>query len=661
MGIYRAQYGTTKYCSAYLRNETCNNKSCMFLHETGEDNDSFSRQDLSSMNVVSTQRSPASAVSGPGSQQGPSGTQALQPQPPPQQAPQTVAAATQPMGRQGSKDEAMSRSDSGDGSALPSSASWANKGAQLQQSRSTSQAASRSTPSPKATPAMVTHPTEEIQHDNGPVTSSNPQSRSQHTSGSPSPLSEPTAMARDASVPDSHPPVPLLNGLLKYVNSPDFKFVFSPAGFTADDLKAISNIPFLIDDNGGAKRRLMHEEEEQERQKREQEDENVLQAVSAIEEDDNRESGSLQLGGEPEATSRLGDLSNRGLQQRHIIQPPSQGTSARNFSFDNSMSATNNLSNLSINNQGLTPLQQQQLLLLKSNAGQAGAVMDHLQHGFPSNIGSSQSYRNPPNVFQARNTQANPPLPVAHTHGRQASRYNFANDSNSASADVKLTANAKVMAQQSAMMPPSSSSQGAIQPNQQHSLGTQYYGSAAQGPPPGLKTAGTPPISGRGMFGQGHGFTSAMGGGLNYGGINSGKDSNAEMMRDLLRGRAGSGIGQGAEVGKREYMFPSYFHQVPSTSTPAPAPGLLSSLYGAQLGSYQDVGVHKQKKKGKKHRHANTSSSGGGGIVDLADPSILQARLHHGASGNGQGLYGGQGQGGYNPASMMYGGNFGRW
>ncbi|KAF2397016.1 hypothetical protein EJ06DRAFT_482966, partial [Trichodelitschia bisporula] len=47
-GRVRAQYGTTKYCSAYLRGETCNNRSCMFLHEPGEQNESFTRQDLSS-------------------------------------------------------------------------------------------------------------------------------------------------------------------------------------------------------------------------------------------------------------------------------------------------------------------------------------------------------------------------------------------------------------------------------------------------------------------------------------------------------------------------------------------------------------------------------------------------------------------------------------
>ncbi|KAH0263638.1 hypothetical protein KCU71_g20348, partial [Aureobasidium melanogenum] len=37
--VLRAQFGTTKYCSAYLRNEQCTNRNCMFLHEPGEEND----------------------------------------------------------------------------------------------------------------------------------------------------------------------------------------------------------------------------------------------------------------------------------------------------------------------------------------------------------------------------------------------------------------------------------------------------------------------------------------------------------------------------------------------------------------------------------------------------------------------------------------------
>ena len=59
----RAQLGTTKYCSAYLRNETCTNKQCMFLHEPGDNDDSYSRQDLSSINSVNTQYMALSSAS----------------------------------------------------------------------------------------------------------------------------------------------------------------------------------------------------------------------------------------------------------------------------------------------------------------------------------------------------------------------------------------------------------------------------------------------------------------------------------------------------------------------------------------------------------------------------------------------------------------------
>ena len=165
------------------------------------------------------------------------------------------------------------------------------------------------------------------------------------------------------------------------------------------------------------------------------------------------------------------------------------------------------------------------------------------------------------------------------------------------------------------------------------------------------------------MFGQGHGSASAMGGSAGFNGNSTSKNTNDELMRDLLRSRNGSLNGQGSEIGKREFNnFPST-HKQHMTSN-APASSLPSSLYGPQPSAhhgYQDQSLQKQKKKGKKHRHANTSSSGGGGTVDLADPSILQARMHHGGAGQGQ--YSAQGQGGYNNASnMIYGGGYtNRW
>ncbi|EEY21792.1 general negative regulator of transcription subunit 4 [Verticillium alfalfae VaMs.102] len=192
-------------------------------------------------------------------------------------------------------------------------------------------------------------------------------------------------------------------------------------------------------------------------------------------------------------------------------------------------------------------------------------------------------------------------------------------------ARLAVSANPRIMAQQSAMMPSSFHAQP----------GSQYYSSSMPGPPPGLKSTGTPPA----MFGQGQGY-----GGAGFGAAS--KDS-AELLQSLIRGR-GAANSQAHDAAKRELMS-SFSNQYPpsTSSSPAPAPGLLASLYGNPPGAFQDFGPKQQKKKGKKHRHANTSSSGGGGLVDLADPSILQARMQHqsqGSAGVGQGLFGGQSQ-----------------
>jgi len=228
-------------------------------------------------------------------------------------------------------------------------------------------------------------------------------------------------------------------------------------------------------------------------------------------------------------------------------------------------------------------------------------------------------------------------------HNRQSSRFSFANETNNATSNIKLAANPRIMAQQSSMMPSAFQSQ----------TGNQFYGTSMPGPPPGLKSTGTPPS----MFGQGFGAGSGFGGAL--------KDSSTDLLQTLIGRNRGSST-QPPDMGKREYMISSFSNQYPpsSTSTPAPASGLLASLYGTPSGAFQDFGS-KQKRKGKKHRHANTSSSGGSGLVDLADPSILQARMQHQSQGNagvtGQGLFGGgQSQGGYNP-NMMYNTGYGRW
>ena len=433
---------------------------------------------------------------------------------------------------------------------------------------------------------------------------------------------------------------------MKVVSQSSFKLVFDRSVWSEQDLKIIENYPPLFADNGGLIRYQLEKEQEQEQLKQEEE-RNVLGAMAAADEDENPASGSFQLGGEPETQTEGNENNGRmSAQASMAIQPPYPAAS-NNFPFANSFQQANLP-------RTLTPQQQHQLSLLRSgNRDSLGG-----QNQFSSGYGQiSHHQHQQSNPFQMQ-TQAQG-FGSAPGHARQASRFTFANDTSSASTAVKPAVNPQLMAQQSAMMPPNHNKQFQQSNNQ-----SSHFYSGVQGPPPGLKSSGTPPVSGGGMFGQGHGFASAMGGSAGFNNApGANKNANEELMRDLMRNRTGSLNGQGPDLGKREFnKFPFPQQQIPVTSSEAPASSLLSSLLGPQLGSqpgYQDHGLQKQKKKGKKHRHANTSSSGGG-VVDLADPSILQARMHH--AGAGQGQYGAQGQGGYNSNNMMYGGGYGsRW
>ena len=366
----------------------------------------------------------------------------------------------------------------------------------------------------------------------------------------------------------------------------------------------------MIDAFGGVKLRAMREREAAERAMHEAETQVRAQAASQIQpssteeavEDEPFESGSLALGGEPEDNPR-------SMAARSAIQRPSQPTSTTSF-LNDQFSA--------INGRSLTPHQRQQMSLIGSSNLQQAPGLGHSMTQ-PFNAGASE--------FEQRSSLSHAQVhPESfHGHARQPSRFNFSNDS--------------------------AKPNTARYPSQQPSAGSQhFYTSGVQGPPPGLKTAGTPPISGGGMFAQGHGFTSNM-----STGFGSVKDANTDM---LMRGRSGTNTGH--DVSKREYLLSLQNTNLRSPPPSAPAPGLLNSLYGQYAGTYQDPGLVKQKKKGKKHRHANTSSSGGG-VVDLADPSILQARLHQSGAGAGQGLFGGQNQGGYSQSNMAYGGGYSRW
>ncbi|KAF2849892.1 hypothetical protein T440DRAFT_398119 [Plenodomus tracheiphilus IPT5] len=607
----RAQYGTTKYCSAYLRGEQCNNRNCMFLHEPGEDNDSFTRQDLSMMNSIQTQQPSQSSTSraAPPAHHGP-----------------PVAAAT-PMNRQNSNDTSNSSQDA---PGLPATASWGSK-AILERRGSRSTIASNH-PSPMVTNAIPAQPPKPPKAEEPSKKKGKEKEKSKEkpieASKPPVPQPAPTPAAKPSKTRDNG-----FQKLLDVICSSDFKFVFSRSVLTDDEFKAVLEFPPLLDPNGGAKHRATREREEKLALEREAEVEQLkaaTQQAPATEHEDTEATvgGSLQLGGEPEDGP---ELPTNHLNQHSVAASGQQAFGAGLFGQNNSL--TEDFSSLGLSTRNLTPQQQQQLLLSNFKSGaQPTGLLSNMQN---------------PQAQQQQQQQQHGLTANTSGHVRHTSRFSFANDSSSASANVQPVANQKLMSQQNSMMPKNA---GHFSQMSQHQpLGNQFF-TNVQGPPPGLKPTGTPPVTGTGMFGQGHGFAT---GGLGYGANVGGRNNSAAMYQDLLQNRNMDG---GA---KRESMFPSFLNQHSQSSTPAPAPGLLNFPYGPSPGAYQESGSQKSKKKGKKHRHANTSSSGGGGLADVQDPSILQARMHQGMAG--QGMYG-QGQGGFTSiyANNNYGGA-GRW
>jgi CCR4-NOT transcription complex subunit 4 len=620
---HRAQYGTTKYCSAYLRGEQCNNRNCMFLHEPGEDNESFTRQDLSMMNSIQTQQPAQSSTSrsAPPAHPGP-----------PVSAGITTAIA--PMSRQHSNEGSSSPTQEAPG--LPATAGWASKAA-LERRASRSTIASHPSPMVQsATPAQASKaPTpapkkEEPPKPEEPVPKPKTRKEEKKEERKKEKAKEKAALkSKNASAESksAKPKASGFEGLLKTICSPGFKFVFSSAALSEEDFKAIVEFPQLLDPNGGAKRRAMREKEQELLKQREAEAEAKAaaqpQPAAAAEPEENEATagGSLQLGGEPEGNQEIPG----GHQNQHVIAPPGQQGFGNNLFGSSSLAE--DFSSLGLSNRALTPAQQQQLLLSNfKSSPQSAALLSTLQG--------------------TQNQQAAGAAASGHT--RHTSRFSFANDSASGSANVQPVASQKIMNQQNSMMPKNATQFN--QMPQQQALGGHFF-TNVQGPPPGLKPTGTPPVGGTNMFAQGHGFAT---GGLPYG-ANANRNTN-ELYQDLLR----NGGARTADSGKRESMFPSFLNQHPSTSS-SPAPGLLNFPYGPSPGAYQESGSQKSKKKGKKHRHANTASSGGGGMADMQDPSILQARLHQ-ANMAGQGPYG-QGQNGF---SSLYANNnnfggAGRW
>ena len=54
--LIRASFGTTKYCSYFLKGIECNNKDCLFLHKKADENDIIKRGDLNSNKIIFAQQ-----------------------------------------------------------------------------------------------------------------------------------------------------------------------------------------------------------------------------------------------------------------------------------------------------------------------------------------------------------------------------------------------------------------------------------------------------------------------------------------------------------------------------------------------------------------------------------------------------------------------------
>ncbi|KAL2279232.1 hypothetical protein FJTKL_13606 [Diaporthe vaccinii] len=504
--ILKAQLGTTKYCSAWLRYEQCNNRQCMFLHELGDEEDSYTRQDLSSLNSMQTQRPYGGGNS--------SRSASRQQGPPPQSH-----HVPQPMVRTSSKDG----SESGDAPALPASANWARS--QQQRSRRGSHATSGAASSPAV--SMSLPATTEATEVEVAVEATSQEPPQEHPEAQP----EPPAAEESNDSLLTEPPEPknpwdtALIGILKSLGGAELKL----RPVTPDN-----SIPPLFDPRGGERRLAMRDEEERQLNG-EHEQQQQSEPVEPLEPEGEPESGSLALGGEPEERDQSRET-HAFEQRRSIAQVPIQRTNTEGLFGPNvgSSFAQGAANVATIGNRTLTPQQQ---TYMRPQASFADSI--------PPGINASQSA-----LFQGQ----------GQGHSRQTSRYSFANENQPTANTVKLATNPRLMAQQQASMMPSTFHS---QPSGQY-----YSSSSMPGPPPGLKSTGTPPS----MFGQGNAFGSSGFGA---------KDSN-EVLQNLIRTRAG-GVGQGHDANK----------------------------------------------------------------LDLADPSILQARIQHHQQSNagvGSGLFGGQAQ-----------------
>ncbi|KAK4232580.1 general negative regulator of transcription subunit 4 [Podospora fimiseda] len=394
--VLRAQLGTTKYCSAWLRNEQCTNRQCMFLHELGEEEDSYTRQDLSSMNSINTQRPIQTQTSG-------SSRSASRQQNHPSPAP----APAQPMVRSSSKDG----SDNGDAPALPATANWA-RNPQVR-SRRGSHATSGAGPSPAISNALPVTAESAIEDEVDEPPVAGPSAAS-----NPIPAPEPASAPVPAQAPSEAKASKEKKTKEESDNLDMLYRILSAWAFSWPKSEGTDEYPPLFDPRGGERRKA-----------REVEDLSISDQLSRgarePSEGEPESSGSLALGGEPE-DRELGRES-LGFDPRRAAQPPIQRGNGDGFfgqAIGSGLTQTANLGSIGTGSRTMTP---QQPAFMRPPVG----FVDHLS--------------NQTNLFQGQG------------HNRQGSRFSFTNDGRetASSTTVKVAANPRIMAQQSSMMPSS--------------------------------------------------------------------------------------------------------------------------------------------------------------------------------------------------------------
>ncbi|KAM2288579.1 uncharacterized protein LOC126615742 isoform X1 [Malus sylvestris] len=129
----RACFGTTKYCHAWLRNVPCTNPDCLYLHEVGSQEDSFTKDEI----ISAYTRSRVQQITGTeNSMQRRSGS--VLPPPLDDYCNTSSASAAGPIIRNGSSNtESLIRGSPPNGSsgrsiALPAAASWGTRGSNCQ-------------------------------------------------------------------------------------------------------------------------------------------------------------------------------------------------------------------------------------------------------------------------------------------------------------------------------------------------------------------------------------------------------------------------------------------------------------------------------------------------------------------------------------------------